>query len=79
VAVRSDAWWADLLDDPRADSVLVRSGALLGDPQDALPVLACWLVVHSAAPLAVHSDVSPGDPQGGRPDDCWAARLADDH
>jgi hypothetical protein len=57
-----------------------RSVAPQADPQDALPVLAYSLAVHSAAPLtAAHSDVSPADLQGGRPDDCLAVRLADDH
>ena len=75
-AVHSVASLGDPRDAPQADSLVPRWAASLGDPLGALPVPAYSLAVHSAAPLvAVHSDVSPGDPQA----DCLAVRLADDH
>jgi hypothetical protein len=70
-AAHWDAWRAD----QRDDSVVAHSAASLVDPQAALPVPGELL----AGLPAAHSDVSPGDPQVGQPDDCLAVRLAGDH
>jgi hypothetical protein len=82
VVARSAALLDDPRDAPRAAELVVRSDARRayplvdsevphlaaspGDPQDAHLELADCLVVHSAAQLAAHSDVSRADPPDGR-------------
>jgi hypothetical protein len=85
------AHWDALRADLRDDSLAVHWAALLADPRDAPPVPGELLAARSAALRAdlqddllaglpaAHSDVSPGDPQAGQPDDCLAVRLAGDH